>query len=341
MTSDKYGSSDGDPYKAHRHPFFFRRSRSGEVSEVLHHPEESQEALSVKRGMASCFHLVVGDALRSLAAARSNGSSSGSGSSSRPATAFGARSTMTRRGATWHGIEDDYSGPSQAQYSLRPALPWTLSGQLRRRALVQKWTTYPEPTPAVPDGFDVDTNITALVDLQTGSVVTLRRTAHIKPNQANLQGIAAAPGSPPPPQIEGFDFLPSTPHEVVWRLTALSAIEPSRRRLHAQQAEHALMVSAPLMHVPPSAPDTYSSARTRRTHTPHTHTHTTTTTTTATTTTTTTTTTTATTTTTPTPPPPPPPPPPHPHHVVVVVVVVVVVLVVVAVVVVVPSGGGT
>ena len=264
MTSDKYGSSDGDPYKAHRHPFFFRRSRSGEVSEVLHHPEESQEALSVKRGMASCFHLVVGDALRSLAAARSNGSSSGSGSSSRPATAFGARSTMTRRGATWHGIEDDYSGPSQAQYSLRPALPWTLSGQLRRRALVQKWTTYPEPTPAVPDGFDVDTNITALVDLQTGSVVTLRRTAHIKPNQANLQGIAAAPGSPPPPQIEGFDFLPSTPHEVVWRLTALSAIEPSRRRLHAQQAEHALMVSAPLMHVPPSAPDTYSSARTRR-----------------------------------------------------------------------------
>ena len=201
-----------DVHALHEHPFFFRRNlATGELTEILHSPLETSEALRQKKALAACHQQVIGDA-----------------ASAAP--------------SEWYATEEDVLGPAQACYSVRRAL-----GTLKRRSLVRKRLSF-TGEPALPPGFAHEVNQSTLIHVDTGAAISIRQTSFLRalPNELAARYATAAEGATPEAELDGFRALPAEPSELVWRLERTGSLTRARRQLHLAASRG--LVVAPLRH---------------------------------------------------------------------------------------------
>ena len=199
---------------------YFRQRPSGELLELLHHPSETAEALSMKREMISA-HQLVGLESRTVQRRHRRRTTSTLESLSSlhgfDSSGFDGAEDADGSGGTWRTLESDAGGTGRATYAV---------GAHGRRKLwsVRKAFVYED------DAADDDGGSAALVrrEVNTSAVFDRKRTLHSIRQRAYVHPMPHAPESAEMRRagarvqsITGREFWPRTPTQTTWSLLAV------------------------------------------------------------------------------------------------------------------------
>ena len=201
-----------------RYPFYFSRSASGAVRNVMYHRSESHQVLGSKRFLASAHHQMV-----------------------------------NASGTDWVGRETDGVGTARARYQrrggsglLRPHHVFRKAQVYERSAQVSKGFVYESNITSIRRR---DARVPHLIRQSTLLMPDHEKLAAMG-RKFQFTGGSGRPKDfkPPPPELAPMDSLPKQPSLVEWELLESTAQHTRHRRLSVDSLLQMGFASGPLTH---------------------------------------------------------------------------------------------